>query len=754
MSSANTNTTPGQAGIESLLLSEADRLLLQQLQTLRWLAEEHTVPAETHTHPEMPEAPSAAPGSGDWSLTGTVDLYDWQRECIDSWFRKGLGTVKVVTGAGKTLLALAIAERLRNERDQDLRVVIVVPTIVLMNQWYDEIRDRSNLLPSMIGRLGGGKTDELAGGIRVLIAVLDSAAAKVPEMVASHGLGEHLFLVVDECHRAGSKKKSRILETSCRWALGLSATPERSFDEEAETDADLDADDELESNARDTYDKSILGQKLGPIVYELTIAKAVELGVLPPFRICHYGLPLSPEEKSRYEKLSRSINDLQADLRANAPRRSSSGNSFFAWVRKAAKGGSPDAMKFIGETSRRQELLVKLQSRRTAVVTLLREEFARRPDARAIVFHESIAAVMQMFVDLRAEGLPVVAEHSRLPPELRDAGLELFRAGIARVMVSARSLIEGFNVPAVDVGVIAASSKSVRQRIQSLGRVLRKHRGANGEEKTSLIHVLYAKETTDEGIYESVDWEKLTGAERNEYYDWDPPQAPAITDGPPRRPKPAEHEIDDTSLALGDPYPGRYEGDEYTCDTMGNIRDSQQQAATNPGEIPQRLYTVKPRGGRFRVTPHTSRVLVIVQLQGTWTPIFLGRLSERFSFGPKIEAASLPTPECWAAAATSGAPYPYTEAQTTLELSFGQKRGGVIKKKVDRGEAYACVGSDARNAASGQAAERLLAILRERTRAGTPVSRFDINDHGHATYREGGRVYFLADVNPGLEFPD
>jgi superfamily II DNA or RNA helicase len=114
VSSVNTDTTPGQAEIDAVQLSEADRLLLQQLQTLRWLAEEHAVPAEPPAQAEMLAATSAAAVSGDWSLTGKVDLYDWQRECVDSWFRKEQGTVKVVTGAGKTLLALAIAERLHN----------------------------------------------------------------------------------------------------------------------------------------------------------------------------------------------------------------------------------------------------------------------------------------------------------------------------------------------------------------------------------------------------------------------------------------------------------------------------------------------------------------------------------------------------------------------------------------------------------------------------------------------------------------
>src|SRR5207248_3991408 len=112
-------------------------------------------------------------------------------------------------------------------------------------------------------------------------------------------------------------------------------------------------------------------------------------------------------------------------------------------------------------------------------------------------------------------------------------GLELFRRGIAQIIVSARSLIEGFNVPAVDVGIIVASSGSVRQRIQSLGRMLRRHLGHGGEEKTSCIHVLYAANSSEENIYSKFDWYEATGVDSNKFYTWDLETEPRSQDGPP-----------------------------------------------------------------------------------------------------------------------------------------------------------------------------------------------------------------------------
>jgi len=79
-----------------------------------------------------------------WQLVQDVTLYPWQQEAVDKWFAEKRGTMKVVTGAGKTILALAIIRAAAHE-NPELRVAIVVPTIVLLNQWRDEIMKQSNL---------------------------------------------------------------------------------------------------------------------------------------------------------------------------------------------------------------------------------------------------------------------------------------------------------------------------------------------------------------------------------------------------------------------------------------------------------------------------------------------------------------------------------------------------------------------------------------------------------------------------------
>src|SRR6185312_6674115 len=103
---------------------------------------------------------------------------------------------------------------------------------------------------------------------------------------------------------------------------------------------------------------------------------------------------------------------------------------------------------------------------------------------------------------------------------MRAESLRLFRKGTASVIVSAKSLIEGFNVPSADLGIIVAASASVRQRVQTLGRLLRRNRTQDGSEKQATLYVLYAAGTVDELIYEKADWEQFVGADRNDYFLW------------------------------------------------------------------------------------------------------------------------------------------------------------------------------------------------------------------------------------------
>jgi superfamily II DNA or RNA helicase len=732
------------------MLTSDERLQLQQLRLLDWCERAR---GSEMTEVVEAEEETTTPPAELWNLTGELELREWQISAVDSWFAAGRrGTIKVVTGAGKTVAALAVIERLHLE-DPELRVAVVVPTIVLMDQWFDALTSRSGLSSSAVGRLGGGHRDSFSSSRRILIAVLASAHKDLPSIVRSAGISDHLLLIVDESHRAGAPQMSAVLQTPRGFSLGLSATPERS---------------EGDAGGEET---DVLWAELGEIVFEMTFADAIRDGILPPFRLDHYGLPLNSREAQRYQSLTRSINEARKELAKSPAARKAGGDALIAVARRISSGKSglsAVAARFVNDTTRRKQLLYHTQARTAAALELVRGELEARPDARIILFHESIDDVVGLYEGFVRSGIPAVMEHSELPAELRETSLALFRAGTAQVIASARSLIEGFNVPEADLGIVVASSSSPRQRIQSIGRVLRKHRGTAGEEKTSRICLLYIRDTVDEAIYERQDWERLVGLDRNYYFHWDPPGSPIEQDGPPRSAVPGEAEIDLSALSVGDRYPGRYRGEEFGTDRLGNVIDADSAIALNPQGVPDLVSSLRGGPGRFRVTPRASAILVRVpieaalpastgrgsQLQlggGTdetqlalsgsfgddWVTLYGGRLGEPFRFADPTTRSDVDVAGLRVGDAYEGPLAP------AAEYRFRQRAGGTIARRVRGGEQFA----------HGPSAEALLAALREVSRTGEQVTRFYVNDLGHAFWREAGAARFLAALDSALEFP-
>lgn len=710
-------------------LTETEALIRHQLNTLNYWSEKI---APEKLDLKKGDSKAQAKPQNLWQLTEHLNLRKWQEDCRSEWFKSGYrGVVKVVTGAGKTVLALAIIERLQNNIASDLFVAIVVPTVVLQDQWYELLTGPAGLPPTSVGRLGGGHQGELGGDVRFLVSVLNSASAKLPKMASD--LLAPLLLVVDECHRAGAKQMSEIFATRRSFNLGLSATPERDAEiaEEETGSDDTDPDDVPE-----TFDQSIVGRELGPIIYELNYHQAIEAEILARFEIQHYGLPLEPEERLRYQKLSRDITDLRRMLQNQPSGRGLDGGALVGWARKVAARGksaiSAQAAQYVSLTTQRKQLVYHARARAEAVLKLVSQAIADNPSARILLFHESIAEVMRLFAMLREAGVGAVAEHSQLSDGLRAESLRLFRRGAAQVLVSARSLIEGFDVPAADVGIVVASSSSVRQRIQTLGRILRKKAG---EDRVAALFVLYMAETTDEMIYEKQDWATITGSERNRYFSWDPTLLDGIPiekSAPPRSPKPREDEIEWDSLQAGSDYPGAYEGAELSCDAQGNVKDTQGRLCSNPQKLPELIHRLRQSYGRFRMTPKKLAILVPTGEGGRL--LFGGLLPEPLLFPDSVQEEG---------------------SYETIELFVKAKADGYrIARKIRGGEAFALLPGKATDPDMGREALAVAGRVKD-LEASTrkQIRRLRQSANGDITANLDGQRVIVYSLVHGLEFP-
>lgn len=721
-----------------LSLTAQERLFLHSLETRKFWSKKDQTPGDSPlTHPDREV--SAIPNV--WTMTEGITFYNWQEDCINRWLKEKRGTVKVVTGAGKTILALGIIEKLQ-ALDQELRVAIVVPTIVLQNQWYKEILNHSNLPASAIGKLGGNNDDSFAGDVRILLCVLKSASDKLPALVNRNQVGHKLLLVVDECHHAGAPTMSKVFDTERAYSLGLSATPER--------------EDYLEDTTYDDnqqYDLSLLGRELGPIIYEITVYQGYEQGILPEFEVHHYGLPLSSKEREKYESLSRRLRDVTSELKEIGHQHGIHDLDIARRSQVLAKREDQlglVARQYVTLVTERKHFLYNAEARSQAVIQILKEEFHKESDTRALLFHESIESVMLLYYKLLQNGYPVTVEHSMLLDRLREESIELFRQGIARIIVSARSLIEGFNVPETDIGIIVASSTSVRQRIQTIGRLLRKGKDIN---KIATIYVLYIHDTVDEIIYGKTDWDELLGAKRNRYFLWDNKEGLIEQEQAPRAPLPKEEEIPLEVLAKGCEYPGAYEGIEYSCDSDGNVYSANRDLVLNPQQIPEAIRKIKGSYGKFRVTRTRRYILVIVYEQDEWIVKYVGQLATPFKLRNQLDSKKILS-ELDVNNLQRGDFFPYELVGAKHEIIYFKQRRGlnVLAKKEGRGERFARIGELATDRTKGEDAAGLLQACKDYKAIYPQLSKLIITESQHVVVLRDSKYYYLYTFTAGLEF--
>ena len=94
--------------------------------------------------------------------------------------------VKVVTGAGKTILALSLISDLYNSaayKEGGLKTIIIVPTFPLLDQWLMGLLDKLNIPRGKIALFYGKEKEPLEGKTFILY-IINSAR----EHIEKHAL--------------------------------------------------------------------------------------------------------------------------------------------------------------------------------------------------------------------------------------------------------------------------------------------------------------------------------------------------------------------------------------------------------------------------------------------------------------------------------------------------------------------------------------------------------------------------------------
>ena len=363
-----------------------------------------------------------------------------QAEALDAWrSNQRRGVVVLPTGSGKSLLALmGIAEVNRS-------TLVVAPTIDLMNQWYDLLKDAFS---RTVGILGGGyhEIEDLT------VTTYDSAYMHMDRYGNRFG-----FLVFDEVHHLPGESYSHGAELCIApYRLGLTATLER-------------------PDGRHL----MLRDLVGPTVYEKGI-RDLSGDYLSDYNTQRIEVDMVAEERAEYETAR---SQFSAFLESKNLRLGSA-SGWQNFVRLSAR--SSDGRRAMLAYRRYRKIALGTAAKLRVLEDLLK----KHPRDRMLIFtndNETVYTISEQFL------IPAITHQTRTK-ERREI-LKAFNRGDILALVTSRVLNEGVNVPEANVAVVLSGTATIREHVQRLGRILRRREG-----KHAILYEVISRNTVEDRI--------------------------------------------------------------------------------------------------------------------------------------------------------------------------------------------------------------------------------------------------------------
>jgi superfamily II DNA or RNA helicase len=359
-----------------------------------------------------------------------------QDAAIAAWEQAGQrGLIVKPTGTGKTEIALGIIARHR------VSALVVAPLRDLMYQWQRRIRDG---LGFDAGVLGDGRREIWP----ITVTTYDSAWIHMKEM------GNRFRLVVfDEAHHLpGPSLHESALDCLAPMRLGLTATPERADRRER-----------------------LLDSLVGPVAFREEIP-AAKGKTLADYSLVRVPIHLAPAEQAEFDRCSRTVRRYLLERRGEAPD--------FEWTDLTRLARTdPDARETLRAYRRKLAILHRSAEKLRVVEDILR----MHPEEQCVIF----TASNRMALDVSARFLiPALTAHS--DKRERNAVLDAFARGAIRALAACEVLNEGWDAPALKVGVVLGGEKGMKEAVQRIGRLLRR----SGDRAARLYEVVI-QETPD-----------------------------------------------------------------------------------------------------------------------------------------------------------------------------------------------------------------------------------------------------------------
>lgn len=360
-----------------------------------------------------------------------------QNLAIEKWKQAGgKNTLVMATGCGKTRTAIMTIQRVLNKAPT-CKVVVVVPTIVLKDQWKREL------------------SKFRIKNVNVL--VLNTAASCTFKCN---------FLVIDECHKAAADQMSKVFENCTpQLIMGLTATYER-----------------LDGKEREILDKYC------PVCDTITVEEATQNGWLSPY--IEYKVLLEVD-LTEYEKANREFMSHFSFFNFEFDTAMDCVTNIFAQQKYAKRMNCEwsEVKAHAYSWNRALRFRKTFVANHPKKLEIAKQILKARPNSKAITFNSSIK-------QCEAYGFGYVV-HSKKGKKKNQMTLEEFaQKGKGTVIHSSKMLIEGLDCPGLDLAIITGFNSSKTNKIQEIGRTIRLEPGKRAE-----IFTLVIKGTVENNWY-------------------------------------------------------------------------------------------------------------------------------------------------------------------------------------------------------------------------------------------------------------
>jgi len=360
--------------------------------------------------------------------TGT-SLWKHQEEAVNTFLEKERGILEMATGTGKTTTALAIINQLY---EKDLIDTVVIETYgnALLDQWNKEL-ESANLNLAIHREYGSNReANEFIVSPKDSILIIGQDAKKLSNIFTKSSIQNNksrTLIIHDEVHKFGGKSYIKNLSgvlSQYRYSLGLSATPERDYDDSSEESGN-----------------QFIEQEVGTVIYKFGLEEAIEAGILCHFNYLPVHLEFSDEDKQKKVKLIRRYNSPRSDE----------------------------------EPLNEKKFIIELGKIRK------KAEFKPRKLNSFLKQHPELLKNSVMFVEDKNHGEEIIEIVRKFTPyfakfysENDPNELNHFKKGQVETIIACTRLDEGIDIQSLkNIFLISATSAKI-SNIQRLGRCLRK----------------------------------------------------------------------------------------------------------------------------------------------------------------------------------------------------------------------------------------------------------------------------------------